>query len=204
MAVDALPSARRLSARTFWCGVILITGASGRIARRRAELLGRSGHRLRLMTRSPQRAPKLAEAETVRGDFAEPATLEEAFAGVTTALVVSGSGQPGERARLHSHAFQSAAQARVRTRRASILARCTSMVRRPCKAITSIMSRSRNLVAQVARWRGAAAVILDAILDFCRRNSEMRGLFIGKVVLPAPRSLRLVVRRFADLWTGQA
>jgi uncharacterized protein YbjT (DUF2867 family) len=100
--------------------VILITGASGRIARRTAELLGRSGHRLRLMTRSPQRAPKLAEAETVRGDFAEPATLEEAFAGVTTALVVSGSGQPGERARLHSHAFQSAAQARVRTRRVSV------------------------------------------------------------------------------------
>jgi NAD(P)H dehydrogenase (quinone) len=94
--------------------MILITGASGRVARRAAELLGRSGHRLRLMTRSPQCAPKLADAETVRGDFAEPATLEEAFAGVTTALVVSGSGQPGERARLHSHAFQSAAQARVR------------------------------------------------------------------------------------------
>lgn len=41
------------------------------------------------MTRSPARAPKLTEAETVRGDFAEPATLKDAFAGVSAALVVS-------------------------------------------------------------------------------------------------------------------
>jgi uncharacterized protein YbjT (DUF2867 family) len=94
-------------------GLILITGASGRVARRTAELLARDGQRLRLMTRSPRRAPQLAEAETVRGDFAEPATLKDAFAGVGTVLVVSGSGEPGERARLHRNAFQAAARARV-------------------------------------------------------------------------------------------
>jgi NAD(P)H dehydrogenase (quinone) len=94
-------------------GVILITGASGRVARRTAELLARDGHRLRLMTRNPRRAPKLAGAETLRGDFAEPATLKAAFAGVTAALVVSASGEPGERALLHRNAFQAAAQARV-------------------------------------------------------------------------------------------
>jgi NAD(P)H dehydrogenase (quinone) len=65
------------------------------------------------MTRSPQRAPKLIGAETVRGDFAEPATLKDAFAGVSAALVVSASGEPGERARLHRNAFQAAAHARV-------------------------------------------------------------------------------------------
>ena len=94
-------------------GMILITGASGRVARRTAELLARDGHALRLMSRNPERAPKLAEAETVRGDFAEPATLEDAFAGVATALVVSASGEPGERALWHRNAFQAAARAGV-------------------------------------------------------------------------------------------
>ena len=113
MAVDTLPWVRRLSTKTSWSGVILITGASGRVARRTAELLARDGHSLRLLTRSPQRAPKLAKAETVRGDFAEPATLKDAFAGVSVALVVSASGEPGERARLHRNAFQAAARAGV-------------------------------------------------------------------------------------------
>jgi NAD(P)H dehydrogenase (quinone) len=57
--------------------------------------------------------PELAGAETVRGDFAEPATLQAAFAGISAALVVSASGEPGERARLHRNAFQAAAHARV-------------------------------------------------------------------------------------------
>lgn len=98
------------------CGVvdrILITGASGRIARRTAELLAAEGHRLRLMTRSPRNAPPLDGAETVHGDFGEPATLKGAFAGVRVALVVSGSGKPGERALLHRNAFQAARNAAV-------------------------------------------------------------------------------------------
>ena len=66
------------------------------------------------MTRTPQQAPKLEGVEVVRGDFAEPATLDDAFAGVSNALVVSGSGKPGERARLHQNAFDAAARARVR------------------------------------------------------------------------------------------
>ncbi|HEX3876366.1 MAG TPA: SDR family oxidoreductase [Bryobacteraceae bacterium] len=94
-------------------GLILITGASGRIGGRVAELLARDGQRLRLMTRGGERAPKLPGAETVRGDFAEPATLETAFAGASAALVVSVSGKPGERARVHRNAFEAAARARV-------------------------------------------------------------------------------------------
>ena len=65
------------------------------------------------MTRTPERAPKLEGAKVVRGDFAEPATLDDAFAGVSAALVVSGSGKPGERARLHRNAFEAAARARA-------------------------------------------------------------------------------------------
>jgi uncharacterized protein YbjT (DUF2867 family) len=105
MTDDVLASVRRLNTKTSCSGVILITGASGRVARRTAELLARDGHGLRLMTRSPERAPLLAAGETVRGDFAEPATLKDAFAGVGTALVVSASGEPGDRARLQGQTW---------------------------------------------------------------------------------------------------
>jgi uncharacterized protein YbjT (DUF2867 family) len=100
--------------RIIGLSMFLITGASGRVAQRAAALLTQRGYGLRLMTRTPQRAPKLEGAKVVRGDFAEPATLEDAFAGVSSALVVSGSGKPGERARLHQNAFEAAARARVR------------------------------------------------------------------------------------------
>jgi len=100
--------------RNIGLSMLLITGASGRVARRAAALLAQRGYALRLMTRTPQRAPKLEGTEVVRGDFAEPATLDDAFTGVSTALVVSGSGRPGERARLHRNAFEAAARGRVR------------------------------------------------------------------------------------------
>lgn len=93
--------------------MILITGASGRIARRTAELLASTGLNLRLISRTPQRVPKLTGAEIVFGDFAEPPTLDSAFKGVVTALVVSGSGRPGQRAQLHRNAFEAAARAHV-------------------------------------------------------------------------------------------
>jgi uncharacterized protein YbjT (DUF2867 family) len=93
--------------------MILITGASGRVGRRTAELLASEGRPLRLMTRTPQRVPRLVHAEVVYGDFAKPASLDSAFASVTTALVVSGFAEPGKRARLHRNAFEAAARARV-------------------------------------------------------------------------------------------
>lgn len=93
--------------------MLLITGASGRIARRAAALLAQQGYSLRLMTRHPQQAPAVDGAEVVRGDFAEPATLDGAFAEVSAALVISGSGKPGERAQLHRNAFEAAVRARV-------------------------------------------------------------------------------------------
>lgn len=94
--------------------MILITGASGRIGRLTAELLAHSGHTLRLMTRTPENAPKLEEAEIIRGDFAAPHTLDAAFAGIAAALVISRSATPGERALLHRNAFQAAARSHVR------------------------------------------------------------------------------------------
>lgn len=91
--------------------MILITGASGRIGRRTAELLAGGGHHLRLMSRNPQAVPKLAGTEVLRGDFAEPATLDRAFRGVDVVFAISGSGKPGERALLHRNAFEAVARA---------------------------------------------------------------------------------------------
>lgn len=93
--------------------MILITGASGRVARRSAELLARGERALRLMTRTPYSAPRPDRADVVYGDFAVPSSLANAFAGVTTALIVSGFAPPGERARLHRNAFEAAAHAHV-------------------------------------------------------------------------------------------
>ena len=59
--------------------MLLITGACGRVARRTTEFLAGDGRALRLMTRTPQRVPKLANAEVVYGDFADPASLDHAF-----------------------------------------------------------------------------------------------------------------------------
>jgi NAD(P)H dehydrogenase (quinone) len=93
--------------------MLLVTGASGRIARRAAALLSARGHALRLMTRTPANAPTLPGAQVVSGDFADPASLDAAFAGISSALIVSGSGKPGARAEFHRNAFSAAARAGV-------------------------------------------------------------------------------------------
>jgi NAD(P)H dehydrogenase (quinone) len=91
----------------------LITGASGLVGRRVAELLAERRQPLRLLARDPSRAPHLPGAEVVTGDYADPTSLRAACSGVTTAFVVSGYGPPGERAALHANVFRAAAAAGV-------------------------------------------------------------------------------------------
>lgn len=93
--------------------MLLITGGSGRVGRRAAEILAHQRYAFRLMTRNPEKVPKMAAVDVVQGDFDQPWTLDRAFTGVSTALVISGSGKPEERARLHRNAFEAAACARV-------------------------------------------------------------------------------------------
>lgn len=93
--------------------MILITGASGRIGRRTAELLEDCTHGLRLMSRNPDSVPRIAGAQVVCGDFADPSTLDPAFRGIEIAFVISASGKPGERALLHRNAFEAAVRAHV-------------------------------------------------------------------------------------------
>jgi len=93
--------------------MILVTGATGQIGRRVARLLVDEGHAPRLMVRNLGKVPGLPGAEVVRADYAEPETLDSAFAGIETALLVSGYAAPGERARLHRNAIEAAARAGV-------------------------------------------------------------------------------------------
>lgn len=87
--------------------MILVTGATGAIGGRAARLLADRGLPLRLMVRDPARAPQI-DAEVVVGDYADPASLERAFAGCETVFVVSAKSPPGEREKLHENAFVAA------------------------------------------------------------------------------------------------
>ena len=79
---------------------ILITGATGYIGGAAARALGRAGHEVTGLARSPQAADRLRHAGfgAVRGDFADPAGLASAIAGfdavVSTASVGSKAGDP--------------------------------------------------------------------------------------------------------------
>lgn len=92
--------------------MILITGATGHIGRRTAELLAQDRQPLRLLVREPARAPQL-NADIVQGDYANPGSLTAAFAGIEAAFIVSGYAKPGERALLHKNAIDAAARAGV-------------------------------------------------------------------------------------------
>ncbi|WP_445152323.1 NAD(P)H-binding protein [Baekduia sp. Peel2402] len=87
---------------------LIITGASGHLGRRTAELLldteGVDASDVVLVTRDPSKLDDLAaRGATVRaGDFSRPETLEAAFAGATRVLIVStdvvGARVPGHKA----------------------------------------------------------------------------------------------------------
>lgn len=92
----------------------LITGVSGHIGRRVADILAEHGQATRLLVRSnASRAPRLANSEVVVGDYADPDALDRAFAGIRQALIVSVYAEPGRRALLHKNAFDAAARANV-------------------------------------------------------------------------------------------
>jgi NAD(P)H dehydrogenase (quinone) len=83
---------------------VVITGASGHLGRRTAELLLETERDVVLVTRAPEKVEDLAArgAEVRFGDFSNPSTLPAAFAGASRVLVIStvlvGARLPGHRA----------------------------------------------------------------------------------------------------------
>lgn len=89
-------------------GMILVTGASGTIGSRVvAELAARSA-RVRAMTRDPARLTAPPEVEVVRGDYADPASLPTAAAGVEALFLLTAPSAPGPQ---HDLAMLDAARA---------------------------------------------------------------------------------------------
>lgn len=62
---------------------ILVTGATGTVGRRVVEQLLERGEHVRAVTRDPARAEFPAGVDVVRGDLADPASLESALEGAT-------------------------------------------------------------------------------------------------------------------------
>lgn len=76
-------------------GTILVAGATGRLGRIVTRALAGRGHRVRVLTRSPDRARVLfgAAAEIAGGDFADPARLAAAAAGAGRLFLLSPLGE---------------------------------------------------------------------------------------------------------------
>ncbi|MFI1379511.1 SDR family oxidoreductase [Embleya sp. NPDC020886] len=68
--------------------MILVTGATGHFGRQTVEALTAAKLPVRALSRKPESAALPEEAEVVRGDFADPATLTAAFDGVTALFLV--------------------------------------------------------------------------------------------------------------------
>jgi NAD(P)H dehydrogenase (quinone) len=93
--------------------LILVTGATGKIGSCIARCLERFGSELRLLARDPRKLSGFPNAQKVKGDYADVQSLDRGFIGVSSAFIVSGYAEPGERARLHRNAFQAAQRAGV-------------------------------------------------------------------------------------------
>ena len=93
--------------------MILVTGVSGRIGSRVTEILAAKGAQFKAMSRTPDRVGKPKNIEVVYGDFEDPKSLEKAFEGINTALIISGDSMPGKRCFSHKIAFQAAKNANV-------------------------------------------------------------------------------------------
>ncbi|MGW7545890.1 SDR family NAD(P)-dependent oxidoreductase [Streptomyces sp. NPDC054770] len=68
--------------------MILVTGATGTIGRDVVRQLAERGAKVRALTRDPAKARVPAGVEVVRGDYADPASLDAALAGATAAFLL--------------------------------------------------------------------------------------------------------------------
>jgi uncharacterized protein YbjT (DUF2867 family) len=71
--------------------LILVTGATGQQGGAVAHRLLQQGHKVRVLTRNPEKAGKLSEAgaEVVKGDLTDPSSLESALRGMQGVFAMS-------------------------------------------------------------------------------------------------------------------
>jgi len=93
---------------------ILVTGATGHIGGRVADLLIEQGAMVRRFARDPTKAPRLDKAPIVQGEYADLASLARAMDGIATVFLVSALGPPLKRAILHGNVINAAGMAGVR------------------------------------------------------------------------------------------
>jgi NAD(P)H dehydrogenase (quinone) len=91
-------------------GLIVLTGATGRLGGRVARKIGGD---LRLLVRDEARAPKISGAGIAIAEYADGAAVREALRGAETVLMVSGAETP-ERVAQHRTFVDAAAAAGVR------------------------------------------------------------------------------------------
>jgi NAD(P)H dehydrogenase (quinone) len=90
-------------------GLIVVSGATGRLGGQIARRLAAAGVEQRLIVRDPGRAPALAGAEVAVAEYGDPAALRRALDGAGTVLMVSAAETP-DRVQQH-HNFVDAAVA---------------------------------------------------------------------------------------------
>ncbi|MET9096656.1 NAD(P)H-binding protein [Streptomyces cyaneofuscatus] len=71
---------------------LLVTGATGNVGRNVVDQLLAAGHRVRGLSRTPERASLPPEVEVVKGDLSQPDTLKDAFTDVTGVFLISMDG----------------------------------------------------------------------------------------------------------------
>ena len=92
---------------------IAVTGATGPLGARVADLLAAQGVPLRLVVRDPDRAPHLPDAEVAVASYGDAGAVEAALRGVEVALMVS-AGESATRAQDQATFVSAAAAAGVR------------------------------------------------------------------------------------------
>jgi len=93
-------------------GLIVVSGATGRLGGRIARQLAAAGVEQRLIVRDRGRAPDLPGASVAVADYAEPDALRRALDGAGTVLMVSGAETP-DRVRQHGNFVDAAVAAGV-------------------------------------------------------------------------------------------
>ncbi|WP_162930989.1 SDR family oxidoreductase [Streptomyces sporangiiformans] len=91
---------------------VVVTGATGRLGGRVARRLAERGVPLRLLVRSPERAPKLPGATAVRGGYGDHDAILRGLSGAETVFMVSAS-ESADRLSQHRAFVDAAAEAGV-------------------------------------------------------------------------------------------